>query len=668
MAKRKNPTPAADDGMVAYEISGRVTRQATLAQRVRPPGMPRTRRLRIYTLDPSLSFRLGGLATAEVPYETLGSGPRGALFDVRADGAPAELTAAPLNLDDPALLLSDGVTPSPADGRFHLQMAYAVCSVTYEAFRRALGRDIAWAMERDDDNDAATDVRLLVRPFGVERPNAGFNRETGDLAFGHFLAGPEPAGFVVPNGRVCTVLSHDIIAHETTHALLDALRASFDQPTNVDVLAFHEGFADLVALFLHFGYPEVVAQAIRESRGTVRSGSLLVELAREFGYARSKDGAARALRSGIDVPDARAFDADRLPGEDAGLLTYTAAGTEPHRLGSVLVSAVFEAFVTIVRRKCHRLFLIAGLDPQATERPPLSEPLVQALADEASAIAAQFLTLCIRAIDYCPPVDIRLGEYLRALITADTEVESRDKWGYREALMRAFRRRQIFPEGCNFMTEDAVRWRPPATNISIPQLAFRRLRFNGDPACPADRDELTRQADTLGTFLSVPANAAAVHLLPPLGEKPAGVSYVSPLQIQSIRVARRGTPDGRVLFDLVAEVTQSATVERKGVPIEVVGGVTLVIDSEGEVRYAIAKNPNDERRHETQREAMAGPLRSFWGVEDGKAKPIKGLFLRLHDDAPTAEGAPATKAIRAAQATPTAASREARRPRRKARR
>ena len=71
-------------------------------------------------------------------------------------------------------------------------------------------------------------------------------------------------------GLIFTALSHDVIAHETTHALLDGLRSSFAVPTNPDVLAFHEGFADLVALFLHFSYPGVVEQAIRDSRGAHR--------------------------------------------------------------------------------------------------------------------------------------------------------------------------------------------------------------------------------------------------------------------------------------------------------------------------------------------------------------------------------------------------------------
>ena len=101
--------------------------------------------------------------------------------------------------------------------------------------------------------------------------NAGYSREAGDLSFGYFRAGEQAAGFTLKGGLISTALSHDIVAHETTHALLDGLRSSFLDPTNVDVPAFHEGFSDLVALFLHFTYADVVEQAIRESGGTIRA-------------------------------------------------------------------------------------------------------------------------------------------------------------------------------------------------------------------------------------------------------------------------------------------------------------------------------------------------------------------------------------------------------------
>ena len=41
------------------------------------------------------------------------------------------------------------------------------------------------------------------------------------------------------------------------------------------------------------------------------------------------------------------------------------------------------------------------------------------LAHQASTLASQLLTICIRTIDYCPPVGLDYGDYLRALIATD---------------------------------------------------------------------------------------------------------------------------------------------------------------------------------------------------------------------------------------------------------
>jgi hypothetical protein len=503
-------------------------------------------------------------------------------------------------------------------------MVYAVCSLTYAAFQRALGRDIGWATEPSADGT----VRLVVRPFGFRGRNAGYSREGGDLSFGYFRAGREPAGFTVQQGLICTALSHDIVAHETTHALLDGLRSSFLSPTNVDVPAFHEGFSDLVALFLHFTYPDVVEQAMRQSGGSLAKMSLLTDLAREFGYARPRRGEAAALRSGVDVEGLAAFDSDVVPG-DKGPTRYDAT-LEPHALGSVLVSAVFEAFVTIVRRKAERFFRIAGVNPQTPGAAAGNEALVRAIAQDASDVATQFLTICIRAVDYCPPADMELGEYLRALITADGDVERSDKWGFREALMRSFRRRHIFPAHVQFMTEAAVRWQSPHAELSIPGLAFRDLRFEGEPGRPASARELTRQANALGKFVTDPRHAHAFRLVAPGPRLPRGVVQASPPLVQSVRVTRRAAPDGRVLFDLIGEVTQSCTVQQAGDMFDMTGGCTVVIDPEGAVRYAIYKRFDSEERRARQHAAVRGPLKDFWKKTGRRLVPQPDVLWRLH--------------------------------------
>ena len=76
------------------------------------------------------------------------------------------------------------------------------------------------------------------------------------------------------------------------------------EPSNVDVLAFHEGFADIVALFQHFSFRDILREQIQATRSDIRTRTPLVDLAQQFGYAI---GAGRALRSALDIPDARLY-------------------------------------------------------------------------------------------------------------------------------------------------------------------------------------------------------------------------------------------------------------------------------------------------------------------------------------------------------------------------
>src|SRR6188768_3739352 len=108
MAKRKTTAKVATapPPIKAYDVSDRVRFQAAVQPYQNVPHAPLVRPLRIYTLDPSVSDRLGGTATVNVPYEKLEPGPIGSLFAVNSQGAPDELQAAALDLDDPFLLLS----------------------------------------------------------------------------------------------------------------------------------------------------------------------------------------------------------------------------------------------------------------------------------------------------------------------------------------------------------------------------------------------------------------------------------------------------------------------------------------------------------------------------------------------------------------------------------
>ena len=286
--KRRQPRPPITDFEVSPRVPGR--RRSGV-----PAGSMRRSCGRCGSTRSILRYRTGRAGSRRCRYRTRSwSRARSARSSKCGSKAPDPLTASPLNLDDPNLLLSADCRHRPSNGQFHL--ADGLCGLQPDlrgVSPRARSRHRVGHAGAGDDGS----LRLILRPFGFRGRNAGYSRDTGDLSFGYFNAASEPAGFIVRNGLICTSLSHDIIAHEITHALLDGLRSSFLHPTNVDVPAFHEGFADLVALFLHFTYPEVVEQAIRESRrGAITRGSLLTR-SRARVRLRAFGRRARAPRS-----------------------------------------------------------------------------------------------------------------------------------------------------------------------------------------------------------------------------------------------------------------------------------------------------------------------------------------------------------------------------------
>jgi hypothetical protein len=608
-----------------YTIAAGVTRAHRGRPYERSATDPIHRPLRIFTIDPTVPQLEGALAVVNVPYEPLGPDFKGCLFEIDARDGGNGRDYGTLHLDDRAVLLTQGHAPSPSDPFFHQQMVYAVCSLVYASFKSALGRQLAWGCAGCGPDE--TSIRLRLRPYAFVGKNAYYDKERSELAFGYFKAGGKVTGRNLPGGFVFTSLSHDVVAHEVTHALLDGLRAKFTIMTSPDVPAFHEGFADLVAILQHFSYDKVVEAAFGKARGRIGDATLLTDLARQFGQTI---GQGQALRSAIDVTDPSPEREGKAPSVKRRVY---AADLEAHQLGSVLVSAVFDAFMTIFNRKTARYIRLATNGTGQLPAGEISSELRSVLSQAASKLASQFLTMCIRAVDYCPPVDIELGEYLRAVITADRDLVPDDKWSYREAWIDAFRDREIYPPGVGFLAEDALLWQPPMKDIRpVSGLTFANLRFDGDPGRPAGPLELRRQAGVLGQIVSDPSYMDAFGLARPGDHRLRGDEVELP-RVQSIRSSRRVGPDGQVVFDLVAEVTQVRRVRgRDGQPsFDFIGGATVIIGPDGVIRYTVSKNVLNEQRLERQREFTAsGRGQQLWISESGRRVPSRRPFELLH--------------------------------------
>jgi len=581
----------------------------------RKPGDPVFRPLRIYALDPTASVHDGALAVVNVPYEPIESGPkgpRGAILEIVDDGHAGVAAPGPLNLNEAFVLMQQGRLPSPEDAYFRQQMAYAVCTTTYAAFRQALGREVAWGFRR---GGASPDgQRLRIRPSVADLQNAFYDRTRGELQFGVFNASSIVAGRNVPGGRISLCLSHDVVVHEMSHALLDGMRSHFLVPSNLDVLAFHEAFADLIAIFQRFTYRDVVLTAIRASRGNVSGAALLTNIGVQFAQAMDATG---ALRSAVGGTDHRYEDA-----------------VEPHHRGEVLVAAVFEAFASVYTRKTTPLIRLATRGSGVLPPGDIPEGLASLLTDRACKLASQFLAICIRAIDYCPPIDITFGEYLRAVITADTDLVPYDEWGYREAWTDAFAARRIYPADVPSLSQDALLWRSTEQAVPPePELSFARLQFDGDPGRAASRDELIRQATAFGQLVADPEYRAEFGLAAAGDPRLDGDDLALPV-VESIRSTRRIGPSGQIVMDLVAEVTQRRSVRSggNGPGFDFYGGATVILNPQGAVRYVVRKSVLDGERLRRQREFIISDGARFFGRAPGDTRvPESKLLLQLHD-------------------------------------
>ncbi|MBI5486275.1 MAG: hypothetical protein HY905_02965 [Deltaproteobacteria bacterium] len=518
------------------------------------PLSPRTRTLTVIAQDPSVLRPDGNILTArvEVPAERLAPGPwghrvhvidydasTGRLYRPRTDAADRDPYE---HVRDASRLLDDPC--------FHAQNCYAVAMSTLARFERALGRRVSWGFSGH---------QLKVAPHAFLDANAFYSRRDEALMFGWFHS---------DTGPVYACLSHDVVAHETTHAVLDGLRERYTDPSSPDQAAFHEGFADVVALLSVFAMPEVVAVALGARPGPRRDvlprsaltpdalrRSALLGLAEQMGRQLQNVRGAALRRSALLEPDRRLYRAPEY--------------LEPHRRGELLVAAMMNAFVQVWAA---RLEALREIQRGCLDR----ERVVQEGAD----VADRLLTTAIRALDYAPPVDLQFGDYLRGLLAADREDQPDDRrYLCRDALERTFRAYGIDPAA---ETSAAGRrsWLLRPGGVDVEGTHFASMQHEPDEV-----------------FRFVWQNRELLEL--------SDDAYT---RVLSVRPCTRVAGDGFVLHETVAEYVQildlqpdelrSLGIRRPaGMPddlsVTLYGGGVLVFDEYGRLKLHVSKSVRD---------------------------------------------------------------------------
>jgi hypothetical protein len=308
----------------------------------------------IVAQDPSVGGERGMLrASVPVPADRLEPGPRSHRFQVIDYDATARVLL-------PPAILAPGTWQSPgsegaehdpfwdrsdtallSDPAFHAQNTYAIAARTLAVFESAIGRRLNWGFLGHE---------LYLVPHAMAEANAYYADDMRAVLFGYMPARVRratrngPGLRIARSGRldpdaIYTCLSHDVIAHETTHAVLDGLRPRFLMPGLPDQPAFHEGLADIVALLSVFSMPEVVRSLLGHAdlAGRIADRSVsdqdlkknaLFTLAEQVGSAL-KDERGSALRDSITLrPSTRWASNPRY--------------NEPHFRGEILVWIILE--------------------------------------------------------------------------------------------------------------------------------------------------------------------------------------------------------------------------------------------------------------------------------------------------------------------------------------
>ena len=313
---------------------------------------------------------------------------------------------------------------------------------------------------------------------------------------------------------------------------------------------------------------------------------------------------------------------------------------EPHDRGAILVATIFDSFLAIYKSRIADLLRIATGGTGVLPVGEIHPDLVNRLAGEASKAAKRVLTICIRALDYCPPVDITFGDYLRALITADSDAVPEDERGYRIAFIEAFRRRGIYPRDVRTLSVESLRWQGPAADPG------REVRFQFITTLDDEekRWHLSRSRSELSERMGRMRARLHDYLTKGVSADPETMEKIDPslpVEVHSLRPSERMGPGGERLSQWIVEITQRRKVYLDGQPVPegekfdqsrpyfiFRGGCTWIVDADdGRVRYAIEKRIGNRARLERQRrflnEASGRSLRAMYFGSLGTGRQVE---------------------------------------------
>jgi hypothetical protein len=242
---------------------------------------------------------------------------------------------------------------------------FAIVRMTLTMYQRALG---GIALPWQWNTGSNTDV-LSVFPHAGVTQNAFYSRSDKALKFFFFDAGSPPA-------TIFTCRSLDIVAHETGHAVLDALKPGWLTSGNTPQTGgLHESFGDLSAIFLTLSQLDECEALIAQTKANLHAKNFLADLAEQFGLALGRPNGLRNADNDLKLSQ---------------------VGTEVHSLSQVFTGGMFDVLADIF----------------ALERNENTRDDAAVLHDVAHYVAG----LLLRAIQQAPAADAKYADVVNKML------------------------------------------------------------------------------------------------------------------------------------------------------------------------------------------------------------------------------------------------------------
>jgi len=189
--------------------------------------------------------------------------------------------------------------------------SYVTVRSVLNTFQKLAGKEINWVWNNSRRKDP---LKIFTRSPDVA---SGYSSNGQALEFAHYRSGDQ---------KISHSHSTDIIAHETTHAILESLRPGW-YPSLRETAGVMEGICDLTAMFFKLSRKDWLEEMLLETNGDLTRPNILTQ----FGLPLGKDGTG--MRSALS---------------DSQLTQ----GMNQYQQGEVLTGAIYSILVNYYSANC----------------------------------------------------------------------------------------------------------------------------------------------------------------------------------------------------------------------------------------------------------------------------------------------------------------------------